>query len=171
MMVNASGTLRLKAASTLVLAALIGLTGSSTAFAQTEAAPAATAPAVAAPTPDYTLAYNIGVVTDYRYRGITQSRFDPALQGGVDFTHKSGFYLGAWASNIKWIRDAGATDGSAELDLYGGYRGAIAKDVSYDVGYLRYQYVNNTLGDVPGFVDADTDEIYGALTWGIVTAK
>lgn len=147
------------------------MTGWSTAFAQTEAPPVAPAPAVAAATPDYTLTYNISVVTDYRYRGITQSRFDPALQGGVDFTHKSGFYLGAWASNIKWIKDAGATDGSVELDLYGGYKAEIVKDLTYDVGYLRYQYVNNKLGDVPGFVDADTDEIYGAVTWGIVTAR
>ncbi|TAM40457.1 MAG: hypothetical protein EPN61_11335 [Burkholderiaceae bacterium] len=160
-----------KTASALTLAVLTSLTGWGSAFAQTEAAPGAPAPAAVAPTPDYTLAYNIGVVTDYRYRGITQSRFDPALQGGVDFAHKSGFYLGAWASGIKWIKDAGASDGSVELDLYGGYKGSIARDVSYDVGYLRYQYVGNKLGDVPGFANADTDEIYGALTWGIVTAK
>ena len=156
----------LKTASALTLAVLATLTGwGTTAFAQTAAAPAV------APTPDYTLTYNIGAVTDYRYRGITQSRFDPALQGGVDFAHKSGFYLGAWASGIKWIKDAGATDGSLELDLYGGYKGSITKDLSYDVGYLRYQYVDNKLGDVPGFANADTDEIYGAMTWGIVTAK
>ncbi|MEO6972679.1 MAG: TorF family putative porin [Rhodoferax sp.] len=161
----------LKTASALTLAVLATLTGWGTAFAQTEAAPSAPAPAAAAPTPDYTLAYNIGVVTDYRYRGITQSRFDPALQGGVDFTHKSGFYLGAWASGIKWIKDAGASDGSLELDLYGGYKGSIAKDLSYDVGYLRYQYVGNKLGDVAGFDNANTDEIYGAMTWGIFTAK
>ena len=160
-----------KTASALTLAVLATLTGWGTAFAQTEAAPAAPAPAVAAPTPDYTLSYNIGAVTDYRYRGISQSRFDPAVQGGVDFAHKSGFYLGAWASNIKWIKDAGATDGSVELDLYGGYKGEIVKDFTYDVGYLRYQYVGNKLGEVAGFGNANTDELYGALTWGIVTAK
>src|SRR6476620_2710499 len=62
----------------------------------------ATAPK--APEPDYTLAYNVGAVTDYRYRGISQSRERPALQGGIDFTHKSGFYLGTWASTIQWIK-------------------------------------------------------------------
>jgi uncharacterized protein (TIGR02001 family) len=124
-----------------------------------------------APEPDYTLSYNVGAVTEYRYRGISQSRMDPALQGGVDFAHKSGFYLGAWASTIKWIKDAGATDGSTELDLYGGYKGEISKDLTYDVGYLRYEYVSNKLGNVPGFANANTDELYGALTFGPVTAK
>ena len=56
-------------------------------------------------------------------------------------------------------------------NLYGGYRGEIAKNLTSDVGYLRYQYPDNTLGNVPGFANANTDEIYGALTWGIVTAK
>jgi uncharacterized protein (TIGR02001 family) len=53
--------------------------------------------------PETTLTFNAGVVTDYRYRGITQSRNEAAVQGGVDYAHKSGFYVGAWASTIKWI--------------------------------------------------------------------
>src|ERR1035437_2742238 len=148
--------------SSLFLASLLA---SSLASAQT-AAPAAPA----APEPDYTLSYNVGVVTDYRYRGISQSRLAPALQGGVDFAAKNGIYLGAWASTIKWIKDAGGKD-DFELDLYGGYKGEIAKDVSYDVGYLRYEYVGNKLGAVSGLVDANTDELYGALTYGAYTAK
>ena len=69
-----------------------------------------------APEPDFTLSYNVGVVSDYRFRGIAQTSTDPALQAGVDFAHKSGFYLGAWGSNIRWIKDyAGATDGSLEI--------------------------------------------------------
>ena len=74
-----------------------------------------------APEPDYTLAYNIGVTTDYRFRGISQSRLDPAIQGGADFTHKSGLYLGFWASSIKWITDQPGGNADAELDFYGGY--------------------------------------------------
>ena len=54
---------------------------------------------------DSSVAFNVGVVTDYRYRGISQSRLQPALQGGVDFT-AGAFYLGAWGSTIKWIKDA-----------------------------------------------------------------
>jgi uncharacterized protein (TIGR02001 family) len=127
------------------------------------------------PEPDYTLSYNIGAVTDYRYRGISQSRFDPALQGGIDFAHKSGFYLGTWASTISWIKDAGtiagiSTRGPVEWDLYGGYKGTINDKLSYDVGGLYYWYVGNTLKNVTGS-NADTFELYGALTYGPATLK
>ena len=117
-----------------------------------------------APEPDYTLAYNIGVTTDYRFRGISQSRLDPAIQGGADFTHKSGLYLGFWASSIKWINDAGG-NADAELDFYGGYKGS-AGDFGYDLGVLRYQYPSHNL-----VVSPNTTELYGALTFGPVTAK
>ncbi len=125
-----------------------------------------------APEPDYTLSYNVGVVSDYRFRGISQTSFDPALQAGVDFAHKSGFYLGVWGSNVDWIKDyVGATDGSFEIDLYGGYKGAISKDLAFDLGAIRYQYPGNTAGNVFGFRNANTTEVYGALTYGIATAK
>src|SRR4051812_42572251 len=93
-----------------------------------------------APEPDYTLSFNVGAVTDYRYRGISQSRLRPALQGGVDFAHKSGFYVGTWASTIKWIKDAGG-DSNVEIDLYGGYKTTFS-GVGLDVGLLRYYYPN-----------------------------
>ena len=138
------------------------------------AATGAMAQTAAPAEPESTLAFNAGVVTDYRYRGISQSRKDPALQGGVDYADKSGFYVGAWGSTIKWITDAGAKDGNVEIDLYGGYKGAVG-DVAYDVGFLRYQYQGNTYGikngTFPGYVDANTNEIYGAATVGVVTAK
>lgn len=125
-----------------------------------------------APAPDYTLAYNVGAVSDYRFRGISQTSFKPALQAGVDFTHKSGFYLGAWGSNVNWIKDyVGATDGSLEVDLYGGYKGAITKDLGFDVGVIGYTYPSNTAGNVSGYANANTTEVYGALTYSIVTAK
>lgn len=120
--------------------------------------------------PESTLSFNAGVVSDYRYRGLSQSRLKPALQGGVDYADKSGFYVGAWGSSIKWIKDAGATDGSVEVDLYGGYKGAVG-DVAYDVGFLRYEYVGNKLAGVNGAVNANTNEVYGALTYGLFTAK
>jgi len=110
------------------------------------------------------LAFNVGAVTDYRYRGISQSRLKPAIQGGVDYSN-GGFYLGAWASSIKWIKDAGG-DANAEIDLYGGYKGAINDSLSYDVGVLTYQYPSNKLDP-----SANTTEIYGALTYGMFTAK
>lgn len=124
--------------------------------------------------PETSLSFNAGAVTDYRYRGISQSRKSVAVQGGADYAHKSGLYVGAWGSTIKWIADAGlnASDstvsGPVELDLYGGYKGA-AGAVAYDVGYLRYQYLNNTLEKVAK--NANTDEVYAAATVGVVTAK
>jgi uncharacterized protein (TIGR02001 family) len=116
------------------------------------------------------LSYNVGLTTDYRYRGISQSRLQPALQGGVDYADKSGFYVGAWASTIQFIKDSGAAKGDVELDLYGGYKGA-AGAVAYDVGFLRYEYVGNKLGEVPNYANANTTEVYGAVTVGLVTAK
>lgn len=114
--------------------------------------------------PESSLSFNVGGVSDYRYRGISQSRLKPAVQGGIDYADKSGFYVGAWASSIKWIKDAGG-DASMELDLYGGYKGAVG-DVAYDVGFLRYEYPSNKLA-----VSANTNELYGAVTMGPATLK
>jgi uncharacterized protein (TIGR02001 family) len=119
------------------------------------------------------LSFNASVTTDYRYRGISQTRLEPALQGGVDYAHSSGLYVGAWASTIKWIRDNGVK-GDVELDLYGGYKTEISKGTTIDVGVLQYAYVLNKLKDTGGggvYKNADTTELYGALTFGPVTAK
>ena len=115
---------------------------------------------------DGPLSFNLGAFTDYRYRGISQTRLKPAIQGGVDYALPSGFYVGAWASNIKWIKDIPGGDASVEIDLYGGYKGEIQKDFTYDVGVLTYQYPNNNLTP-----SANTTEIYGALTYGPATLK
>ncbi len=137
------------------------LATSSAAFAQT--APAA--PEV----PEVT--YNVGVVSQYRYRGIAQTKGDAALQGGVDYANANGFYLGTWASTIKWIKDAGSNaTGPVEIDLYGGYKFEAA-GLAYDVGYLRYQYQGNTYNKVANAVNANTDEAYGAVTAGPATLK
>lgn len=144
--------MKLTATKTIIAAAVAF---SSAAFAQTKA-----------PEPDYTLAYNVGVVTDYRYRGISQSRLNPALQGGIDFTHKSGFYLGFWGSTIKWLKDIPGGDGPVELDFYGGYRGSFSDALSYDVGLLRYQYPKENFPTT-----VNTTELYGALTYGPATVK
>jgi len=115
------------------------------------------------------LTFNVGAVTDYRYRGISQSKLKPAIQGGLDYT-MNGFYVGLWASSIKWISEVGG-DADVEIDLYGGYKGEIVKDLGYDIGVLTYQYPGNKLGRVTGFAKADTTEIYGALTYGPATVK
>jgi uncharacterized protein (TIGR02001 family) len=119
----------------------------------------------AAPAAFAQLSFNVGAVSDYRYRGISQTRVKPAIQGGLDFADKSGFYLGAWASNIKWINDFGG-DADVEIDIYGGFKGSLTSSMGFDVGILTYQYPSNDLNP-----SANTTEIYGALTEGPFTLK
>jgi uncharacterized protein (TIGR02001 family) len=116
------------------------------------------------------LSFNGGVTNDYRYRGISQSRLKPALQLGADYAFENGLYVGAWASSIQWIKDVGGK-AQVELDLYGGYKGKFSDALSYDVGVLNYDYRRNKLGTVVGLVDANTTEIYGALTYSVATLK
>jgi uncharacterized protein (TIGR02001 family) len=111
--------------------------------------------------PDHEVTFNAAVVSDYRYRGISQTRLQPALQGGADYTHNpTGFYLGTWLSTIKWTKDAGG-GGDVEWDLYGGKRGEITSGVSYDMGVLNYVYPSNGLHP-----NANTTELYGQLGYG-----
>ncbi len=117
----------------------------------------------------HTVSANIGVASDYLFRGISQTGHDPAIQGGVDYSHSSGFYLGAWASNVGWIKDyQGYDSGKIELDFYGGYRNSIGKTgISYDVGAIQYYYP----GDRNGAVNANTTELYALLGWKWFTVK
>jgi uncharacterized protein (TIGR02001 family) len=116
--------------------------------------------------PEHQLSYNAALTSDYRYRGISQSRLDPALQGGADYVHNpSGLYVGTWLSTIKWTADLGG-DGHVEWDIYGGKRGQVSEDVSYDVGGLYYYYPSNGLAP-----NANTFELYGQLGYGPAYAK
>ncbi|WP_233238404.1 TorF family putative porin [Bordetella sp. LUAb4] len=122
-----------------------------------------------ASTPDYTLSANLTLASQYRYRGIMQTNNQPAIQGGFDFAHNSGFYIGNWNSSISWLGDSNS-DVSApiEMDFYGGYRGNFATDVPFDFGVLRYYYP----GDYPsGYTSPDTTEIYGSVGYGPVALK
>ncbi|WP_374568533.1 TorF family putative porin [Ideonella sp.] len=119
----------------------------------------------AAQAADTSLAFNIGAVSDYRYRGISQTRLQPALQGGVDLGLPQGLYLGAWASTIKWIDDAGG-NANVEIDVYGGWKGELAKGFTLDVGALTYQYPSNDLNP-----SANTTELYAALSYAMFTLK
>ncbi|SFL45301.1 TorF family putative porin [Rugamonas rubra] len=111
--------------------------------------------------PDNEVSFNASVVSDYRFRGISQTRVKPAVQGGVDYVNNpTGLYVGAWASNIKWTKDAGGS-GQIEVDLYAGKRGQITSEVSYDVGVLTYVYPSNGLA-----TSANTTEVYGQVGYG-----
>ena len=116
--------------------------------------------------PEHEFTFNAAAVSDYRYRGISQSRLQPALQGGADYTNNpSGWYLGTWLSTIKWTKDAGG-GGNVEIDLYGGKRGQLTKDVSTDVGILSYLYPSNGL-----MPRAETTELYAQLGYGPAYVK
>lgn len=114
-----------------------------------------------APAPEHAVSYNVALASEYRYRGLSQTRFDPALQGGADYTHSpSGFYAGTWLSTIKWTEDLGG-DGKVEVDLYAGKRGQLSGAISYDVGGLYYWYPSNDLNP-----NANTFEVYGQVGVG-----
>lgn len=111
---------------------------------------------------------NVSLTSDYVFRGISQTGGDAAIQGGFDYTHSSGVYLGTWGSNVGWIKDfQNYASGSMEVDLYGGYRGALGP-VSYDVGVVGYFYP----GSKPsGTTKGDTTEAYVSLGWKWFTVK
>lgn len=98
------------------------------------------------------LSANISATNNYIWRGLTQTENEAAVQGGLDYAHESGLYLGTWTSNVNY----GAGDNfSYEHDLYVGFAGEFAGGVSYDVGYLYYNY--------DSAADFDFGEIYGSL--------
>jgi uncharacterized protein (TIGR02001 family) len=141
---------------TLLAAALVGT------FSLPIAVMAEDAPAASPFTGNFTIA------SEYMYRGIGQTNRKPALQGGFDYAHSSGLYVGLWGSNISWLSDLGGISSSIELDVYGGYKGSLGGDLGYDVGVLTYNYP----GTYPsGFVKADTTEVYGGVSWKWLSAK
>ncbi|WP_455286881.1 TorF family putative porin [Cupriavidus necator] len=134
----------------------------------------AAVPAVAQSRPDadpsaHTFTANVSVATEYRYRGLMQTNRRPAIQGGFDYSHASGFYLGNWNSSISWLGDSNAeVSAPVEMDFYGGYKGTFGADWSYDVGVLQYYYP----GDYPaGYTRPYTTEVYAGVGYGPVTLK
>ena len=117
----------------------------------------------------HTFTGNLNLVSEYRYRGISQTNNKPAVQGGFDYAHASGVYVGTWLTNVSWLSDGGAgtVSNSLEWDIYGGYKGAVG-DFGYDVGLLYYYYP----GKYPaGFNSPDTLEAYIAGSYKTVTLK
>ena len=104
---------------------------------------------------------NVALVSDYRFRGVSLSDKDIALQGGFDLGTPSGFYVGTWGSSIENLTGSDGEDSELELDLYGGY-GFEVENFAFDVGVLGYFY--------PGAEDLEYYEIYGSVgtTLGIV---
>ncbi len=119
----------------------------------------------AKPEPEFTFTGNAGLFSDYRYRGYSQTDYKPAFQGGIDFAHKSGFYLGNWNSNVSSVLFNGA---SLEMDFYGGYKTTFG-DFGLDVGVLYYYYPGT--GKYVSGYEPDFFEGYIGGTWGPLSLK
>jgi len=115
--------------------------------------------------PEYTISGNVGLFSDYRFRGYTQTDYNPALQGGIDYAHKSGFYLGNWNSNVNANVYNGA---SLEMDFYGGYKATFG-EFGLDVGTIYYYYPGGTQYN-PNFKPKNW-EVYVGGSWGPLSAK
>jgi len=131
---------------------------------------ASSLPALAqkAPEPDYTLSANVGLFSDYRFRGLSQTGTKPALQGGFDFAHKSGLYAGNWNSSINWVEEGGYTTGNSsglESDFYVGYKTELG-GIGVDVGNLFYYFAGEGVDSL-----VDTNEIYLGLSYGPFSLK
>lgn len=146
--------------------------GSAVAFAiAVPAVTVAQAPPPAAPASPHTLSGNLGFFSNYIFRGISQTGGKSAVQGGFDYSHASGWYVGTWASNVSWLEDSAPpiyTRSSLEWDFYGGFKWTFAGDWGLDVGTIYYYYPGEK---VPGASTADTWEIYVAGTWKFLGAK
>ena len=132
---------------------LLACFGSTPAFAQDETDPPS----------EFTFSGYVQGVSDYRFRGLSLSGGDPAIQGTINLNHSSGFYVGTWASSL----EDSAVYGHTEVDLYAGWTGAVASGLTADVGLLYYAYPNGKVGDAEYF------EPYASLstTFGPVSAK
>jgi uncharacterized protein (TIGR02001 family) len=139
------------------------------------AAYAQTAPAAPEVSP---ITANVTVVSDYRYRGISQTNFKPAIQGGFDYAHESGLYIGNWNSSISWISDAAPATGNTrvtapvEMDFYGGIKKElIGEGFASDFGVLQYYYPTSGLNVSGTQANPNTTELYAAqnFTYGPLT--
>jgi len=145
-----------------MLTSFRGLVAASLLAGTALAATPALADETAAPS-DITVSGNVQGVSDYRFRGISLSGGDFAVQGSINVNHSSGFYVGAWASSLEDT----PTYGHTEVDLYAGWTGEVASGFTVDAGLLYYAYPNGKVGD------ANVWEPYASVTTAIgpATAK
>jgi uncharacterized protein (TIGR02001 family) len=109
---------------------------------------------------------NLGLTSDYRFRGVSQTQNAPAVQGGIDYNHKSGFYVGNWNSSVSsqmYTNGAGV-----ESDLYAGFKKDIYKGITIDVGSYNYFYPRATNGTSTNF---DTNELFAGVGYGPISLK
>ncbi len=122
----------------------------------------------AAPTPEYTVTSNVGYTSDYVFNGISQNFRTPALQGGFDYVHASGLYLGVWSSNISGNQ---YTNASMETDVYGGYNGKVTDDLGYNIGLMEVFYPGGKTNPAGPTNKWDTSELLLGGTWKGLNVK
>ncbi|MFN0039259.1 MAG: TorF family putative porin [Burkholderiales bacterium] len=110
---------------------------------------------------------NFSMTSNYVFRGISQTMRNPAVQGGFDYAHASGLYLGTWGSNVSGIQYGNA---NLEWDFYGGYAGKINEDTGYNVGAIHVVYPDGVASTTTK-KKWDTTEIYGGVTWKWINVK
>jgi uncharacterized protein (TIGR02001 family) len=110
----------------------------------------------------FDISANVALVSDYRFRGISQTGKDAAVQGGFDASWEPGFYLGTWASSVDFGSDNDTGSfGTMEIDYYAGWAGPIGDtDFGIDVGYMYYQYPGDTVDP-----EGDYQEFYLKGSW------
>lgn len=126
------------------------------------AAPAMAQDEEAAESGPVTLSANVAITSDYRFRGVSLSGGDLAIQGGFDAAHESGFYVGTWASSIQ----GGEDYGDMELDIYAGWSGQLSEAVSVDLGAVYYIYPTEDVG-----ADVNYYELLGSLGFTLGPAE
>jgi uncharacterized protein (TIGR02001 family) len=128
--------------------------------------------AARAQAPEHSFTGRVAGYSEYEYRGISQTSGKPAAQLNLDYAHRSGFYAGTFVSNIRWLKDTAeqngfSSDADIEWDLYGGFRFPVGKELSFDVGFLRYEYPSSGSFEPK----PNTNEVYAGATYGPATLK
>ena len=144
----------------------------STAIAAVLATSAFTAMADDAPAapPASPLSASVAVVSDYLFRGVSQTHGDPSLQGALSYSFDSGLYLGIAGDTITWVKDY-SNGGTTEVDLIVGFKNAFGGgDWNYDVGVIGYEYPGHGAANSFG-ANPNTTEVYGALGYKEVSMK
>ncbi|MSP96871.1 MAG: hypothetical protein EXR29_06520 [Betaproteobacteria bacterium] len=145
--------------------------------------------------PEHAFTGNLSLVSQYIFRGLSQTNADPAVQGGVDYSHASGFYAGTWLSNMSWFTDQNANIKSApvslaspgstgapyapnrsnavnlEWDFYAGFKNSIADSGwNYDVGVIQYYYPGR-YDNLGAYRKPNTSEVYGGIGYKWASLK
>lgn len=146
------------------------------------------------PASEPTFTGNVALASQYVFRGLSQTNGKPALQGGFDYSHAGGFYLGTWLSNISWYTDQNAGTASAptalaspaavgapyvpgrsnsanlEWDFYGGYKRTFSTGWSLDLGLIKYYYpgIYDNMG---AYRQPNTTEVYGQISYDWASLK